>query len=451
MKIIIVGCGRVGYSLAEKLNADDNDVVVVDVSAEKVADTTAQFDVMGVVGNGATFSVLQEAGIGDADLLIAVTNSDELNLLCCMIAKKEGDCKTVARIKQPAYSKEAEYLQQRLDLAAVINPEYEAAKEIARVLRFPSATRIEPFGQGRVELISIRLGAGNLLIGQSVREIMPKLRANVQFAAIERGDEAYIVHGDTVFEEKDVLTFVSTPKDASDFLAKIRRKGRSVKDAMIVGGGVITRYLCDMLSRDGISVKVVEKNYDLCEALASDYTKITVINADPSDYTLLKEQGIETTDAFVALADLDEENILLSLFAKEWGVKKLVTKINRIDYDGVVAKLDLDTVVCPKNLTADIILRYVRSAKNSRGSNMQNFYNVVQDQVEAAEFIVKEGSVVVGKPISELDWKQGVLVASIVRDNKVILPRGNDCILAGDSVILVTKDVALFDIEDALV
>lgn len=451
MKIIIVGCGRVGYSLAEKLNADDNDVVVVDVSAEKVADTTAQFDVMGVVGNGATFSVLQEAGIGDADLLIAVTSSDELNLLCCMIAKKEGDCKTVARIKQPAYSKEAEYLQQRLDLAAVINPEYEAAKEIARVLRFPSATRIEPFGQGRVELISIRLGAGNLLIGQSVREIMPKLRANVQFAAIERGDEAYIVHGDTVFEEKDVLTFVSTPKDASDFLAKIRRKGRSVKDAMIVGGGVITRYLCDMLSRAGISVKVVEKNYDLCEALASDYTKITVINANPSDYTLLKEQGIETTDAFVALADLDEENILLSLFAKEWGVKKLVTKINRIDYDGVVAKLDLDTVVCPKNLTADIILRYVRSAKNAHGSNMQNFYNVVQDQVEAAEFIVKEGSVMVGKPISELDWKQGVLVASIVRDNKVILPRGNDCILAGDSVILVTKDVALFDIEDALV
>ena len=451
MKIIIVGCGRVGYSLAGKLNADDNDVVVVDVSAEKVADATAQFDVMGVVGNGATFSVLQEAGIADADLLIAVTSSDELNLLCCMIAKKEGNCKTVARIKQPAYSQEAEYLQKQLDLAAVINPEYEAAKEIARVLRFPSAVRIEPFGRGRVELISIRLNAGNLLIGQSVREIMPKLRANVQFAAIERGDEAHIVHGDTVFEEKDILTFVSTPKDAATFLAKIRRKGRAVKDAMIVGGGVITRYLCELLAHAGISVKVVEKKYDLCEQLASDYTNVTVINANPGDYALLKEQGIEKTDAFVALANLDEENILLSLFAKEWGVKKLVTKINRIDYDGVVAKLDLDTMVCPKNLTADIILRYVRSAKNAHGSTMQNFYNVVQDQVEAAEFIVKEGSAVIGKPLCELPWKQGVLVASIVRDNKVILPRGNDTILAGDSVIMVTKDVALFDIEDALV
>ncbi|MBQ2741053.1 MAG: Trk system potassium transporter TrkA [Clostridia bacterium] len=449
MKIIIVGCGRVGYSLAGKLNADDNDVVVVDVSAEKVAETTAQFDVMGVVGNGATFSVLQEAGIADADLLIAVTNSDELNLLCCMIAKKEGNCKTVARIKDPEYSKEAQYLQKQLDLAAVINPEYEAAKEIARVLRFPSAVRIEPFGEGKVELISIRLGAGNLLVGQSVREIMPKLRANVQFAAVERGDEAYIVHGDTVFEEKDVLTFVSTPKDAVDFLTKIRRKRHAVKDALIVGGGVITRYLCDILG-SSVALKIIEKNHDLCEEFASKYPKTTVINANPSDYALLKEQGIEKAEAFVALASLDEENILLSLFAKEWGVKKLVSKINRIDYDGVVAKLDLDTVVCPKNLTADIILRHVRSAKNVHGSNMQNFYNVVQDQVEAAEFIVREGSAVVGKPISELPWKQGVLVASIVRDGKVILPRGNDSILAGDSVIMVTKDVALFDIEDAL-
>jgi trk system potassium uptake protein TrkA len=450
MKIIIVGCGRVGYSLAGKLNADGNDVVVVDVSAEKVADATAQFDVMGVVGNGATFSTLQEAGIAEADLLIAVTNSDELNLLCCMIAKKEGDCKTVARIKNPEYRKETEYLQKQLGLAAVINPEYEAAKEIARVLRFPSAMRIEPFGRGKVELISIRLNAGNLLIGQSVREIMPKLRANVQFATIERGDEAYIVHGGTVFEEKDVLTFVSTPKDASDFLTKIRRKGRAVKDAMIVGGGVITRYLCGLLEHTGIALKVIEKNYEACEDLASEYTKLTVINANPGDYALLKEQGIETADAFVALADLDEENILLSLFAKEWGVKKLVTKINRIDYDGVVAKLDLDTMVCPKNLTADIILRHVRSSNNTRGSNMQNLYNVVQDKVEAAEFIIQEGCAVVGKPISELPWKQGVLVASIVREGKVLLPRGGDTILAGDSVILVTKDTALFDVEDAL-
>ncbi len=450
MKIIIVGCGRVGYSLAGKLNADGNDVTVVDTSAEKIADVTAQFDVMGVVGNGATLAVLQEAGISTAELFIAVTNSDELNLLCCMIAKKEGNCETVARIKDPEYSQEADYLKKQLDLALVINPEYEAAKEIARVLRFPSAMRIEPFGKGKVELISFRLSAGNTLIGQSVREAMGKLRANVQLTTVERGDEAYIVNGDTVFAERDVLSFVSTPKDASDFLTKIHHKGYAVKDAMIIGGGIVTHYLCGLLERAGIALKVVDRSYDACEELASAWSKVTVINANPGDYSLLKEQGIENADAFVALASLDEENILLSLFAKEWGVKKLVTKINRIDYDGVVAKLDLDTMVCPKNLTANMILRHVRAAKNTRGSNMQNLYNVVEGEVEAAEFIVQEGSSVVGTPLSGLKLKKDVLVASIVRNDKVILPRGNDCILAGDSVILVTKDVSLLDIEDAL-
>ena len=450
MKIIIVGCGRVGYSLAGKLNADGNDVTVVDLAAEKIADVTAQFDVMGVVGNGATLSVLQEADIQSADLFIAVTNSDELNLLCCMIARKEGNCGTIARIKNPDYSAEIDYLKKQLGLTMVINPEYEAAKEIARVLRFPSAMRIEPFGKGKVELISFRLAAGNPLIGQSVREVMSKLRANVQLATIERGDEAYIVNGDTVFAEKDVLSFVSSHKDASDFLHKIHQKGGTVKEALVVGGGIITHYLCELLERSGINLKVVEKKYELCEELASEWTRLTVINGNPGDHAFLKEQGIEKVDAFVALSGLDEENILLSLFAKEWGVKKLVTKINRIDYDGVLAKLDLDSVVCPKNITANVILRYVRSARNAEEGNMESLYNIVQDKVEAAEFTVKEGSKLIGKPLWELPFKPNTLIASIVRDGNVILPRGNDSILAGDSVVVVTKDIALSDLSDVL-
>lgn len=450
MKIIIVGCGRVGCSLAGKLNADGNDVTVVDTSAEKIADVTAQFDVMGVVGNGATFASLKEAGIDNADLFIAVTDSDELNLFCCMIAKKEGGCQTIARIKNPEYSNEAEYLKKQLDLAMVINPEFEAAKEVARVLRFPSAVRIEPFGKGRVELISIRLGAGNPLIGQSVWEMMSKVRADVQLAAVERGGDAYIVHGDTVFQEKDVLSFVSTPKDAVAFLKKINHKGFAVKDAMIVGGGVVTQYLLGILEKSGISLKVIDKKRERCEELASAWNGVTVINANTADHAMLKEQGIEKTDAFVALAGLDEENILLSLFAKEWGVKKMITKINRIDYDNVMAKLELDTVVCPKNLTADMILRFVRSAKNTRGSDMQNLYNIVEGKIEAAEFLVQEGAEIIGKPLRELHLKKETLVASIVRGGKVILPRGSDCIAAGDTVIVVTKDASLFGIEDIL-
>lgn len=450
MKIIIVGCGRVGRSLAGKLNADGNDVTVVDFSAEKISEVTAQYDVMGVVGNGATLGVLQEAGIEEADLFIAVTDSDELNLLCCMIAKKEGECGTVARIKNPEYRAEAEYFKKQLGLAMVINPEFEAAKEIARVLRFPSAMRIEPFGKGRVELISFRLNAGNALVGQSVREVMGKLKANVQLATVERGDDVYIVNGDTVFAEKDVLSIVSTPKDAADFLAKIRHKGYGVKDVLVVGGGIITHYLCEILEKAGLNLKVIEKNYADCEELAAAWNKATVVCGNPSDHTLLKEQGIEKTDAFVALANLDEENILLSLFAKDWGVKKLVTKINRIDYDGVIAKLDLDTVVCPKNLTADMILRHVRSAKNAKGGNMENLYNIVPDKVEAAEFTVPEGSAVVGVPLSELRFSRNALVASIVRGSQVILPRGNDCLQVGDSVIIVTKNLSLSDLEDAM-
>ena len=450
MKIIIVGCGRVGCSLAGKLNVDGNNVTVVDTSAEKIADVTAQFDVMGVVGNGATFATLKEAGISSADLLIAVTNSDELNLFCCMIAKRESGCQTIARIKNPEYSKEAEYLKKQLDLAMVINPELEAAKEVARVLRFPSAVRIEPFGKGRVELISIRLGPDNPLIGQSVWELMGKVRANVQLAAIERGGEAHIVHGDTVFQEKDVLSLVSTPKDAAAFLKKINHKGFTVKDVMIVGGSEVTQYLLGILEKSGLSVKVIDKKRERCEELASNWNDVTVINANTADHAMLKEQGIENVDAFVALAGLDEENILLSLFAKEWGVKKMITKINRIDYDNVMAKLDLDTVVCPKNLTADMILRFVRAAKKSRGSNMQSLYNIVEGQIEAAEFLVKEGAKVIGKPLRELRLKKDTLVASIVRGGKVILPRGSDCIAAGDTVIVVTKDVSLFGIGDIL-
>ena len=450
MKIIIVGCGRVGCSLAGKLNADGNNVTVVDTSAEKIADVTAQFDVMGVVGNGATFATLKEAGISSADLFIAVTNSDELNLFCCMIAKRESGCQTIARIKNPEYSKEAEYLKKQLDLAMVINPELEAAKEVARVLRFPSAVRIEPFGKGRVELISIRLGPDNPLIGQSVWELMGKVRANVQLAAIERGGEAHIVHGDTVFQEKDVLSLVSTPKDAAAFLKKINHKGFTVKDVMIVGGSEVTQYLLGILEKSGLSVKVIDKKRERCEELASNWNDVTVINANTADHAMLKEQGIENVDAFVALAGLDEENILLSLFAKEWGVKKMITKINRIDYDNVMAKLDLDTVVCPKNLTADMILRFVRAAKKSRGSNMQSLYNIVEGQIEAAEFLVKEGAKVIGKPLRELRLKKDTLVASIVRGGKVILPRGSDCIAAGDTVIVVTKDVSLFGIGDIL-
>ncbi|MBR2903916.1 MAG: Trk system potassium transporter TrkA [Clostridia bacterium] len=450
MKIIIVGCGRVGQTLAEKLGAEGHNVTVVDVSADRVKYVTDQWDVMGVVGNGATHEVQLEAGIADANLLIAVTNSDELNLLCCMIAKKESNCQTIARIKNPDYSKEAQYLQNELGLVMVINPEYAAAEEISRVLHFPSAIKIEPFGKGRVELIKFRLAVDGQLKGLSVKDMMAKFHPDILVCAVERGDEAYIPKGDFVFQPKDVVSIIGTTKNANKFFHKIHYKGHTVKDAIVVGGGVITHYLCDILDKSDITLKVIEKDEKICEDLAMRWPNISVIHGVASEKSLLLEEGIERTSAFVALAQYDEENIILSLFAKDAGNAKIITKINRTDYDSVINKLDLDTVVCPKNVTASSILRYVRSTKKSHESNMLTLYNIIEDKVEAAEFLVGEGAKIIGTPLSELKFKPDVLIASIVRGKKVIIPRGNDVIEAGDTVVVVTTDIAIDSVDDVL-
>ncbi|MBQ8290973.1 MAG: Trk system potassium transporter TrkA [Clostridia bacterium] len=450
MNVIIVGCGRVGATLAEKLNDDGNDVTIIDKSAEKVKTITSRCDIMGIVGNGATHTVQREAGIDRADLLIAVTNSDELNLLCCMIAKKEGDCKTIARVKNPEYSAETPYFKDELGLAMVINPEYATAEEIARVLRFPSAIKIEPFVKGSVELIKFRLPVGCKIAGMSVKEVVMKLKCDVLVCTIERGEETYIANGDFVFAEKDVVSIIATVKNAKDFFEKINYKGNSIKDALVVGGGVITHYLCGILERSSISLKIVEKDLSVCEELSNRWDKVVVIHGDAGDQELLREEGVSNAGAFVALSSTDEENILLSMFAKSEGCNKLITKIKRTDYDSVINRLDLDTTVCPKSITADIILRYVRARKNAKGSHVRTMYNIVQDKVEASEFIVEENSPIVGKPLCELKFKSEVLIASITRGNTVIVPRGNDIIQAGDAVVIVSGQLGLQDVADVL-
>ena len=450
MKIVIIGCSRVGNSLAEKLCADGNTVTVVDTQASKVETITNRCDVMGVVGNGATHTVQREAGVAAADLLIAVTDSDELNLLCCVIAKKEGKCQTIARVKNPEYSKETAYLKEQMGLAMVINPEYAAAEEIARVLRFPAASKIEPFAKGKVELVKFKLAQGSKLAGMSIKEMAMKYHPDVLVCTIERGDEAHIASGDFIFEEKDVVSIVGTPKHANEFFQKIQYAGNTIKNALVVGGGVITHYLCELLEHSNISLKVIEKDYKTCEELCTRWQKTDVIHGDPFDRELLQEEGIKKAGAFVALSNVDEENILLSLFAQEFHSGKLITKINRDDYDSVVNRLDLETVICPINITADSILRLVRATRNAKGSNVETLYNMIPGEVEAAEFIIKEKSPIAGRPLSELKFKKGVLIASISRGGEVIIPRGQDVIMAGDTVVIVSKHLRLEDATDIL-
>ena len=450
MKVIIVGCGRVGQALAEKLNSDGNAVTVIDMSADKVNETMDLADVMGVVGNGATHTTLREAGIEDADLFIAVTNSDELNLLCCMIAKKESGCKTIARLKNPEYSDEVEYLRTELGLAMVINPEYAAAEEIARILRFPAAIKIETFAKGKVEIVKFKIPEGSVLIGMSIKDLMIKYPSEVLVGTIERGNEAYIAKGDFVFAEKDVVSIVATPKNANGFFRKIRRKDPSVHSAMVIGGGVITHYLCEILEKSGVALKIIERDEATCAELAEKFPKFSVICGKPTDKELLSEEGVAHVDAFLTLTNSDEENILLSLFAKEVCDGKLITKIKRTDYDSVIKRLELDTVICPKNITSDTIVRFARSAKHTNGNDIEAMYSLIEDKVEALEFIIKEKSEIVGTPISQLRFKPDVLVACITRGDKVIIPRGGDTIEAGDAVVIVTKMLGLHDIVDVL-
>ena len=450
MKIIIVGCGRFGQNLAEKLNADGNQVTIVDMNASKVEAVASRCDIMGVVGNGATQSIQREAGVETADLLIAVTGSDELNLLCAVIAKKEGKCQTIVRLQNPEYSKEAMYLKNQLGLAMVINPEYAAAEEIARVLRFPAALKIEPFAKGKVELVKFKLSKESKLIGMSVKDMAAKHHSDVLVCTVQRGEEAHIVDGSFVFEEKDVVSVIGTPKNTNDFFKKIENTGNSVKQTMMVGGGVITHYLCEILEHSGIGLKVIARDYKRCEELCTNWPKVDVIHGNISDRELLQEEGIKKADAFVALSDFDEENILLSLFAQEFCQGKLVTKISHADYDSVISRLELETVICPVNITSDSILRFVRATRNAKGSNMETLYNLIPGQVEAAEFIIKDGSPIAGKPLSELKFKKGVLIASISRGGEIITPRGQDMIIPGDAVVIVSKHLGLEDITDIL-
>ena len=450
MNIIIVGCGKVGSTLAAKLNAEGNNVTIIDQDGDKVKALANKLDIMGVIGNGASRSVQKDAGVDKTDLLIAVTGNDELNLLSCLVAKKSSNCRTIARLKDPEYNMDAPYFKNELGLAMVINPELAAAKEIARVLNFPSAIKIETFAKGRVELLKFKLPKDSQLIGMSVKDVAIKLRSTITFCTIERGDEVYIANGNFVFEEKDIISFIASPQKAKAFFKKIDYQIEPIKDALIVGGGPITYYLCNLLEGSGISCTVVEKNTARCNELATEFEKVTIINADPSDEDVLREEGVALTDAFVALTGLDEENILLSLFAKKSGSRKIITKINRIDFDDIVSHLDLDTMVYPKNITADTIVSYVRAMNNRRGSNIETVYNLIKGRVEAVEFTIGNGSPVVGKPLMELVLKPGVLIATIQRGRTLIAPRGQDVIEPGDSVVVITKDMALTNIKDIL-
>lgn len=451
MHIIVVGCGKVGQTIVRCLSKEEHDIAVIDVDPSVTEDVSAQYDVLGVVGNGASYSVLKEAGVEDADLLIAVTDSDEQNLLCCLFARKVGSCSTIARVRNPVYSQEIGYIKEELGLSMTVNPEYAAAEEIARLLRFPSAIKIETFAGGHAELLQFVIPEGSLLDGTALSELPGRLSSRILVGAVERADEAIIPGGNFILRGGDTVSIVSAPRDAKRFFARLGVDIRRVSDTMIVGGGKIAFYLAKLLLSSGIRVKIVENDRKRCKELAEALPEALILCGDASDQEVLREEGIETCESFVSLTGIDEQNIFMSLFAKQVNPKaKVVTKSNRTNLDVVLNKLGLDSLVHPKDITSDSIVSYVRAMQNSIGSNVETLYNVIEDKVEALEFLIREKSPVVGIPLAELAIRQNVLVASIIRNGKTIMPSGATTIEVGDSVVIFTTNKGFGDIMDIL-
>ena len=451
MNIIIIGCGKVGATLAEQLTAEGHDITVVDTEPDAVKQVTNVCDVMGVVGNGVAHRVQKEAGVDYADLLIATTGSDEQNLLCCLIAKKASSCITIARVRNPDYITERAFIKEKLGISMIVNPELETANEITRLFSIPSAIEVDTFARGRIELMKTILPLHSPLAGVAIKNALGKLSGRILICVIERGSEIIIPTGDTVLRAGDAISFVTERKDAASFFKKAGIANPQIKTILIVGGGKISFYLAQKLSEIGFRVKIIEKDKAHCEFLNTILPdNVVIINGDGSDQNLLLEEEVDTADGFASITDMDEENIMLSLFVRSNFKAKTVTKINKLNFEGIIDNLDIGSVIYPKYITSELIISYVRALENSSGSNVQTLYNIVGGKVQALEFNVRSQSAVVGVPLSELKLKRNLLLCCISRHGKIIIPGGSDRVELGDTVVVVTTDRSLNDLKDIL-
>lgn len=452
MEIIIVGCGKVGRTLAEQLQEEDTDLTLIDENPDKLALVADQVDSLNIEGNGASISVLKEAGIETADLLIAVTGSDELNLLCCLVAQKTGHCHTVARVRNPVYFSERSFIKERLGLTTIINPEFDAAREIARLFSVPTALKVDSFSGGQIELLKFKILPEYGMDGLRVGLIPDRYHCDILICGIENKDGVTIPDGNAVIHNGDTVSFLAAAQTAKDFFRKVGLKATQIRSAIIIGGGPIAYYLGTRLLQSNIAVKIIEKNKQRCEILSDLLPDATIICGDGTNRDLLMEEGLQNTGSFIALTSMDEENIFLSLYAKSQSKAKTVAKVNSLTFDDIIESLDIGSVIYPKYITADHILQYVRAMQNTIGSNVETLFHIMDGKAEALEFIIRDQSrvKVLGIPLAKMRLKSGLLVGCIYRDGKVKIPRGQDSIQLGDRVIIVTTQKGLTDINDIL-
>lgn len=450
MNIIIVGCGKVGATLSEQLDHEGHDIIVIDNKASVIDSITNSMDVMGVVGNGASFNVLLEAGIEKADLLIAVTGSDELNLLCCLIGRKAGKCHTIARVRNPQYNDEIEFIKEEMGLSMTINPELETATEISAIINLPSAIEIDTFAKGKVELLKFQVPEDSVLNNMKVMSLSSKLNSKILVCIVEREDQVFIPSGSFLLHANDIISIVASHNNAIQFFQKAGVFVNSSKSVMLIGGGTLTVYLAKKLAASDIKVVIIEQNMERCEELSNLLPHAMIINANATEKNVLVEEDIGSIEAFASLTNYDEENILLSLYAKKRSNARVFTKITRMTYDDIVGELPLGKIINPKLVTADRILQHIRAMQNSKGSNVETLYKLVDNKVEALEFYVRSNAKLIGVPLEKLTLKPNLLVSCINRKGKIIIPNGQDHIELGDTVIIVTTNTGLDDLNDIL-
>lgn len=439
MNILIVGCGRVGLTVASQLSAEDHDITVVDKSEERIASVVSRLDVLGIRGNGASVPVLKNAGVENTDLLIAVTESDELNIFACLTGRKLGAGNTIARVRNPEYTTALPLIKNDLGLSMDVNPERACADEMVRVLKFPSMIKVDSFARGRAEMLEFNVPDGSMLDGiklENLWKINPEI---LVCAACRKSGEVVIPSGNYVIEGSDRLEIAGRRAEVLRFFNSIGIKSDRIRNILIVGGGRLAYYLARSLIELGVRVKIIEKNRSRCLQLAENLPQADIVCGDGTDQVFLIEEGADKADAFASLTGIDEQNIMLSLYIRSVSDAKLITKIASNPFSKVLAELDLGSVFYPRLVAAEQILRFVRAMQNSyESSEVEALFKIMDDRAEALEFTVGSGSSLVNRKFRDLEFKEGVIVGLINRQGRIIIPRGGDMLLPGDSTVVIT-------------
>lgn len=451
MNILVVGCGKIGTTIVDSLSAEGHNVTAIDTLQQTVEAITNIYDVMGVCGNGADCDVMEEADVAHADMVVAVTGSDDTNMLCCLLARRLGAKHTVARIRNPEYNdRSLGFMKSQLNLSMAINPELMAARELLNILKFPSAVKVETFSHRNFEMIELRLKERSALDGLSLSEIRGKFKAAFLVCVVQRDNEVYVPDGNFVLKSGDKVALTAAPAEMVKLLRELGVLQKKARSVMILGGSRTAFYLARLLESGGNAVTLIERDPATARELSDLLPKTVVVQGDGSKQELLLEEELFSKDAFVALTGMDEQNILMSIFAASRQVPKVIAKVNREELASLAEHLGLDNIVSPRQIVSDVLVRYARALQNSMNSSVETLYQLMDGKAEALEFIVHNEPNLTNIPLKDLKFKHGILIAGIIRDRKTIIPSGNDCIAEEDHVIVLAANRRLQVLSDIL-